>query len=221
MGFLSAAAALAAATDEATSTFATRLARFSALVPLCSGLAVISTLALARVRGELRALAALGAPPWVAGRGAALAGAVIGLLTPLSLLSPWADAESLFPAARSPIGWVIEQDGSARGGPIAMARDGSLTMIREAVASRREEGAAARDALPVLVPLAVAAPFWAAIPMGLALRAGSLFGSVASAVLALHAVAAGRHAAWLGSLAVVPLLLAIAIAQARSKRLRV
>ena len=90
-------AGVAAATDEPGSTLGTRLARLAAFLPAVVVIAQAIVIAQSRERGEIGALAALGASPLRRVRGAILAGLSLGALAVLALISPWSDVSALFP----------------------------------------------------------------------------------------------------------------------------
>src|SRR3954462_6680515 len=70
-----------AATDEGA-PFAQRLGMAAALAPIAGAVGALGALRLAKGRGELRALAALGADPVRAARGAIAGGALLAALGP-------------------------------------------------------------------------------------------------------------------------------------------
>jgi hypothetical protein len=205
------ALSIVVATDEATSTRAMRAARLSALGPLVAALGVLGVVAHARSRGELRALEAVGIPPWRAARGAALAGLVAGALSVALLVSPLADAESLFPAVHVVVRWVFDDAGTlARAPGVTVFADGRLALTG-GVASSVHAVPTAWAALPCIAPIAALVPGWAVTPLSPFARALSLGASAVIAVFALHGIAAGRLAAIHGITASIPLVVATLI----------
>lgn len=196
-------------TDEPANTMAMRLARIAALGPLLAGVSVLAVAGHARARGELVALEALGQKPWRAALGAAVAGWSFGALSLAVLMSPWADAQSLFPRLVPSIDWVIDASGSvARAGGASLFADGTIEMTSPSTV-RTPAGGTAFSAFLVLSPIALATPLWAVTPMSRSLRLASLFAATAGLVLALHLTAAGRVHGAFGALASVPLFAAV------------
>ncbi len=97
---LALALAVVLATDEAGSTVGQRAARLAVFAPAVAVVAERLVLSQARARGELVALAALGASPWSQARGAMVAAWAVGALSLLVLLSPLSDVRSLFPVVQ-------------------------------------------------------------------------------------------------------------------------
>jgi hypothetical protein len=213
IGALGATTLLVVATDEATSTIGTRIARLSALAPLVIAISVLGVSSLAKARGELSALSALGLPPWRAARGAVLAGLVMAGVAMLALLSPFADTASLFPVVHAPLGWVIDGLGtSARAPGIVVLPDGSLTLVA-AGAERARVTPGAFAALACIAPVALVVPHWAVTPMSPRLRVASMALTAAVAITALHLVAAARLMSGWSACAVLPLVAATALSR--------
>jgi hypothetical protein len=187
------------ATDEPYSTFRMRVARLCAIVPALAAIGSAVALAQSRARGELRALEALGVGPFRIGLGPMLVSWVLGLTAAAILVSPLADATSLFPALVSPARWVV--DGGSLFDPVSgvrVLRNGSLK-FSEASA---ELGAAFRPgagvALLALVPLSLVVPLWTSAKLGLFARGAGALVTFAAVVVLMHAAAATRvHPAWL------------------------
>src|SRR5690242_20944505 len=101
LGFLLGFVALAVmvATDETASTFAGRAGRFAAVAPLVGAGATFLSAQQARLRGETRALEAVGAMPLRATLGLLLGGVAVGALGPLLASLPAVDLGTLFPTA--------------------------------------------------------------------------------------------------------------------------
>ena len=202
-------------TDEATSTLPMRVARLAALSPLIVAISVLAVTARARSRGEVRALGALGNPPWRAARGAALAGGALAALGVLALLSPWADAASLFPAVHPAIDWTLDATGeSARALDVAISANGALRFVTSAKAPGFT-ALHAWSAAPCLVPIACAVPAWAVTPMSPRSSVVSIAATGTLAIVALHLIASGRVPALFGALSVVPLAAATVHARRR------
>ncbi len=208
-----ACAGVVVTTDEATSTLGMRVARLAALTPLVAAVAALLVTAHARVRGELRALESLGHPPWIAARGAAAAGAILVLLGAAFLVSPLADASSLFPAVRAAVDWHVDAGGFvARAAGVVLMDDGAVHVHRASVVGRAPS-ISAWAALPSLGTIGLAVPSWAVTPIRLASRLASVGLTFALVVTGLHLVAAGRAPASVGFLSAAPLFLTTALAR--------
>lgn len=92
------------ATDEGGAP-ARRLALLAAVAPALGALGSASASGLARARGELRALAALGVRGGRAVLGASVGGAAVGLLGPALLATGRADVGALFPRLEHVRAW--------------------------------------------------------------------------------------------------------------------
>ncbi|HVW26417.1 MAG TPA: hypothetical protein VHC69_13705 [Polyangiaceae bacterium] len=200
-------------TDEATSTAGMRLARIAALVPLLVIVAILAIAGHARVRGELRAVEALGVSPWIALRGAERAGAAVAAMSVLVLVAPFTDAASLLPAFTPPIDWTMASDGTRATAPgLVVLANGVIEATRAATAPTFHR-VSPWAAVPCLAPIACVVSAWAATPMQLVLR---LFAGASTALLAvvgLHLVAAARAPSWLAAAASLPM--AFSLWQAR------
>jgi hypothetical protein len=187
------AVAVAAATDEPSSSWPMRLARLTALLPALAALGGAVALGQAHVRGELRALSALGVSPFRLALGPMLAGWLLGALAVAMLLSPLADATSLFPKLAVAGGWVqratelVQPD---RG--VSVAPDGQLTLSGVAAAPGTGFVPTGLAAAMVFGPLGLVLPVWLSARVAAAPRAAGVFCSAAFTILLLHATAAGR-----------------------------
>lgn len=208
-------------TDEAYSTSAMRLARMAAFAPALAAVAGTLVLEQASSRGELRALEALGVPPWRARLGVALGGWALGAAAVVVLLSPWADPTSLFPIMPSSEAWRLTRDGFLNAGQgAAVAINGTLTLFDPIPASRAGFVATASVAALFVAPLALAAPPWACCPTTGSVKLLTATGCTLAAVLLLHAVAARRlPPPWLLSPA-LPLLAQAAFSHVASRSRR-
>ena len=204
-------------TDEAFSTPGMRVARLCAFAPAIAGIAVLLSFNLARRRGELRALEALGASPWMAGWGALVAAWLFGAFACVLLLTPWSDVSSLFPEPPLASGWVAEQQGffePAHG--IRVLSDGSVSFAaKRATIELAPPGRL--QALSAVLPLALVLPAWLLAPLGLGMRAWGLATSVGFTLVALHAVALGRVPEILLPLAAAPLAAQLGFALERGR----
>jgi len=213
---------IVATTDEGA-PWARRLGMCAALAPVAATVAVLATIRLADGRGELRALAALGADPIRAALGAIVGGMAIALAGPALAASRFADLSSLFPRPVAARVWVLDGDGAMREitQGLLLARDGTLSVLDDAAPpSGALPAGAAGAALLALTIGAVAAPFWAAVPAAASRRAFVALAVVLAAILAFQSVAAGR--AGPGLLVAPPLLLvADALASLISSRRRI
>jgi hypothetical protein len=203
-------AAVAVATDETTSTWRMRAARFAAFAPVSASVAVLVLAARLRANGELRALEALGTPPWRALGASQALGQGLGLAGALLLLTPWADSSSLFPAVRPGADWVFGAAGDFAQAPgVTLLAGGAMVLGARAVPAASIIAGA--SALPCLVPLALVLPAWSVTPMTAELRGGSGLAAASCALAVLHLIAAGRTPSLVGGAAVFPLVIATVI----------
>lgn len=210
---------LVVATDEAYSTTGMRVARLCAFSPLIAAVAMGSCLGLATRRGELRALAVLGASPWTAAFGALCAAWLFGTVAALVLLTPLADVSSLFPAPPIDSGWHWRGDAFVeplRG--IRIDSTGAVSFIAER--DRASEGLVPGrlEAVSAVLPQALVLPPWLAAPLALRARVWGLAFSLALTLLALHAVALGQIPRLLLPLVAAPLGAQLALSLERGQR---
>jgi len=185
-------AGVVVATDEPGSTLGMRLARLAALAPAWVVVAQRLTLHSSAVRGELRALAALGVSPWRGSRGVVLAGWCLALAALGCLTLPWTDVTSLFPAVTAPTNWEPVADGlrDAASG-VLVHPDGGIVISTQVVPPVLRLGPGRDAALACLSPVALMAPVWGAAPLSLSGRLAGGFATAIAAVVLLHARAAG------------------------------
>jgi hypothetical protein len=203
-----------AATD-AGGPWRSRLGMTAALAPLCGALGTFAATRVAEARGELRALAAVGVAPWRAVLGALAGGTAVGLLGPVLAATGVADLSALFPRAAARIwrvdaaaGTLVEVTLGLRVGP-----HGRLTLEAPSAAGGGLPAGATGWAIVALAVAALASPAWAVLPSGSTARrvgAGGLV--VGAAIVAFHAVAAGKLPP--ATLAAAPLVLGIEVARA-------
>jgi hypothetical protein len=105
---LSVALVIIVSTDRGA-PWATRAGTLAAAAPVCGAIGAFGAAALARQRGEQRALEAMGLGRWGAARGAVLGGLVWGLLGAASV--PFADLSGVYPPASTSM-WSVQADGS-------------------------------------------------------------------------------------------------------------
>lgn len=200
------AAGIAMATDEPGSTFGTRLSRMAAFLPALGVIAQQLVLAQCRARGELGALAALGASPLAQVRGAVLAGLLLGALAVGAVLSPWSDASALFPVVGgapsfTPLDGALEDPRTG----VTFFADGSIRFgVERELAAAGAPGKAV--AAGFVAPLACVAPLWGAAPLSTPARLGGALFAFALSVVLLHAVAAARAPALALGLVALPLV---------------
>ena len=202
-------AGVAAATDEAGSTLGTRLARLAAFLPAVVVIAQALVLAQSRERGEIGALAALGASPFRRVRGAILAGLCLGALAVLSLLSPWSDVSALFPVVGSATSFTVVGSGLEDPATGALySPDGSICFgVASEPASSGLAAPSRAAGLGFVAPLMGAASVWGAAPMGALMRVAAAGVTFVVSVVLLHAVAKGRMPAAIMVLAAAPMAL--------------
>lgn len=208
------------ATDEAYSTWPMRVARLCAFSPLVAVLALGSALELAKRRGELRALEALGASPWGASWGALCASWAFGGLAALTLLTSWADVSSLFPAPPVTSGWLLEGDAflEPRQG-LLVARDGMVRFVDKRVVDAPFSTPGGLEALSAVLPQVLVLPAWMVAPLKKRTRAWGLGLTASLTLLAFHAAALGRLSLLLLPLVALPIgaQLAVALERGRSQ----
>jgi hypothetical protein len=198
---------LVVAATDAGGPWPPRLGMTAALAPLCGALGALAAVRVAAARGELRALAASGAEPARAVRGAVAGGIAVGLLGPLVAASGVADLGSLFPRALDARRWIA--DGAdlheltlgLRVGP-----RGELALEAPRAAVGALPGGATAFTIVALGVAALACPAWtAAVAESPARRVAVGGAAVGAAIVAFQGVAAGRLPA--AALTVAPLLL--------------
>ncbi|MCB9580725.1 MAG: hypothetical protein H6717_27090 [Polyangiaceae bacterium] len=196
-------------TDEAGSTTAMRVARLCAFTPALALIAAELVIVQARSRGELLALEALGVSPPRALLGAFAASFCLGIAATALVLSPVADASSLFPAVSRPASWVVQAGALvdvAHG--ITVSGDGSIAL---GVAQQVPEVAGVSGGVAAALcigPLAALGPPWLAARLGRAGRALSGGLTLLAVIVLLHAVAAGVVPVWASMFGALPLLVA-------------
>jgi hypothetical protein len=185
-----------------------------ALAAPVTALTALGVVAHARSRGELRALEALGAPPWRVAGWAGLPAAGAGLLGLLALLSSWADVASLFPVVRPVADWVVDvQRGVATASGISVAADGEIALL--GAVPMPPEGPGRLAALACVGPIAVLASSWAITPMPVSVRVLTATATAVATIVMLHLVAAGHVPALAGTGVGLPLLAATMVRRSR------
>src|SRR6187551_2272482 len=180
------------ATDEAYSTAQMRVARLCAFAPLVAGVALVLSLNRAERRGELRALAGLGASPWAAAWGALCAAWLFGGFAALVVLTPLADVTALFPEPPVSSGWTLGGAGffePARG--IEVVADGTVRFLEPEPGRTAFSKPGAWQAMSTLLPQALVLPGWLAAPIRPRTRAWGFGLTLGLTLLALHAAALG------------------------------
>lgn len=220
---VTAAAALLiiAATDDGAA-WARRLGMWAALCPVAGALGAVAAVRLARSRGELRALEAIGAAPDRVVLGAVLGGVAIGLLGPVLAGSPLCDLAALFPRPALARVWVV--DGEALREltlGLRVGADGALQLAPGAIGALEPPlpPGAARGAVAALAAAALTAPAWAALRADGPRKPWIGGIAVVALIVAFQAVAAGRaHPAVLVLAPLIPLVdLAAARYRSRSR----
>lgn len=216
-GIAALAAALAllvvAATDEG-GPWRLRLGMLAALAPAAGALGTLAAVRLASLRGEMRALAAIGADPLRAAAGAAGAGALVGAIGPALLALGIGDVAALFPRVAASRRWIADGDGLREIGlGIRVGPGGALTL-----GPAGAEIAAPPGALSASLSLgaaAIAAPLWIAATEGRSARRRAAPAAIAvvATIAAFQGIAAGRLPAV--ALGLGPLVLLIDAAASR------
>ncbi|MCC6216857.1 MAG: hypothetical protein IT376_18505 [Polyangiaceae bacterium] len=215
------AAGVIVLTDEAYSTTGMRAARLAAVLPGVASAAVWIGLERSRALGELRALEALGVRPSVARFGAVAAGWALGAVGVVALLVA-GDPSALFPAVTSGEPWRLTAGALVEPwGRVSLSEAGQLTLGAAGGAPPPPAAGPGRAAaLAVIGPLAVLGPAWCAAALGNRARLGGAALSIALALLALHAVAAGRAPVVALGLAALPLAAQLMFAAAPPRAAR-
>lgn len=190
-----------------------RLAMCAALAPAAGAVGTLVTVRVAELRGEARALGALGVRPLRAVRGAILGGAAVGLLGVALLACPAADLGALFPRPAEARAWSFDADGGMSEPSLGVRLDpsGSVRLARSAPAEPPRPPAPPRAIVAsAFLLLALILPAWIALPSSAARRLGVAVLGLGATIVSFQLVAAGR-ASSLGLL-LAPLLLALDLA---------
>jgi hypothetical protein len=214
-----------AATDEGA-PFARRLGMAAALGPIAGAVGALGAIRIAAGRGELRALAAIGADPARAVRGAILGAVVIAALGPALAASGLADLGGLFPRPAAAHVWIAQDGGMTElTQGLRVDRGGAVARVAATVGRAPELPRSATMFTVIALGIAaVGVPLWtaaaAAWGAGSAARIRVVVGVVALllAIVAFQAVAAGRLPA--AALMGAPLILFLDGAAARYRARR-
>lgn len=214
-----------AATDEGA-PFARRLGMAAALGPIAGAVGALGAIRIAAGRGELRALAAIGADPARATRGAILGAVLIAALGPALAASGLADLGGLFPRPAAAHVWIA-RDGGMTELTLGLRVEPGGAVARLAATPGETPALPAGATMFTVIALAIAAasvPLWtaaaAAWGAGSAARTRVVVGVLALllAIVAFQAVAAGRLPA--AALIGAPLILFLDGAAARYRARR-
>lgn len=208
---------LVAATDEAGSVLAGRLARLAALLPMAGGVGTSIACAQSRARGEGAALEAIGVGPLRAVQGAALGGAVVGAAGAALVAVGSVDLAPLFPHATAAAVWRAVADGFADGvrGLVVLPSGELLTRSPDRIVTTAEVAPRGATAFALLVA-AAAVPVWSAAPASPSRRLTVALTVAFAAVTTFHLVGAGRVPPL--ALAVPPMLLMFDVRCLRGRR---
>ncbi len=181
-------------TDEIGSGVGQRLARLSVLIPAAAAIAAFLAVAQLERRGELAALAALGARRARATVGAVAGGWLMALVAVVMIGGSWSAPAALFPTPargaefRVQGGQLVE---ATQG--VAVSSDGALQFLDKE--ARPDLPPPPRwGALLAVASLGISAPLWGARITKLRGAAYSAMATIAVAIFLFHAVAAGRVA---------------------------
>lgn len=214
-------ALLVIATTDDGASWARRAAMLGAVAPVAGSIGTLGAVGLARGRGEIVALLALGVSPTRAQLGAVIGGIVIALPGPFVTSSRWADPSALFPTPVESRVWAPGEASAAAGSRGESLREmtmgiqvepgGRVAFVKEAPQS----GAAPRlfPAALVFAALtlcALACPLWVAARASKTRKAVVGLAAVLFLIAAFQAVAMERGSPLL--LLVAPLLLLIDVA---------
>jgi hypothetical protein len=209
---------LVVAATDAGGPWSSRLGMTAGLAPVAGALGALGAIRVAAGRGELRALAAIGAEPGRVVLGAAIGGAAVGLAGSLLGASGFADLAPLFPQPIAERAWIA-RDGGLCEAALGLCVDAGGMLSIAAAHPARAASAIPATARPLaalaLGAAALSCPAWIAAPEAgpLARRTAVGAAAVAAAIVGFQAVAAGRAPpAVLGA---APLILVIDTAIAR------
>jgi hypothetical protein len=179
--------------------------------PAIAAIASALSLAQARARGELMALAALGASPQRVARGPSVAAWAIGLAAAVLVASPAADLSAVFPAVKATAHWTVTELGfrEVQHG-VWVDPERVLRFVPAVMPSITAAGVHDLAGALAVGPLAVVLPVWVAAAIPPWMRAAAVAVALTLLLVLLHAVAAGRlRAPWL-AVGAAPMLLQIA-----------
>jgi hypothetical protein len=210
---------LVVAATDAGGPWSSRLGMTAALAPLVGALGAFWAVRIADARGELLALAAVGADPGRAVIGAVLGGTAIGVVGALVVSSGYADTSGLFPQVTAR---VFLPDGEGLYEPslgLHIGPSGVLSIeAGRAAAAGLSPGADAFTRI-ALFTAALACPAWVVEPaLSRARRASVGAVALAAAIVVFQGVAARRFPAPLLVLAPLLLLTDVALARYRSRQ---
>ena len=185
---------LVVAATDAGGSWPSRLGMTAALAPLCGAVGTLAAVRVAAARGELRALAALGAEPGRVVLGALAGGSALGLLGPLVAASGLADLDGLFPRPPAARLWTIEGVGLHEVTlGLHVGAHGDLALGAPSVVASALAAGTTGFTLAALAAAAIAAPAWLSVARASpARRAAVGAAAVALAIAAFQGVAAGR-----------------------------
>jgi hypothetical protein len=197
------------ATDGAMTTSSEKLGRLCVLAPLIGALGALAANAQASLRGEVRALAAVGVPPSRAFRGGLLAVLVLGALGSLVLALNLADVDGLLPRLEG-AAWTPEPDGSYWSAEAGVVVDPSGTpRLTKTLVSH--EGVS-KDRWPIVISvlwMTLVLADWVREEAGGLERLLIVLAGGGLTIVLFHLVASERTSSWVLMLAPVPLLLQV------------
>jgi hypothetical protein len=203
-------------TEEPLTTGSQRLARLCVFAPAIAALGSLLSLTQARARGELVALAALGASPLRLARGASVVAWGLGLVAVMLVASPAADVSAVFPALRPSAQWTpTERSFHEYQQGVSVTSKGGLGFMPSAAVSTPVRHGQSLAAALAVGPVALVLPIWVASAMRRWMRVAGTAATLTLLLVLLHAVAAGRLGApWLVAVA-FPLALQALVATRR------
>lgn len=201
--------AVMVATDGATTTFSEKLGRLCVLSPLIGALGSLASNAQAYLRGEVRALAAVGVAPSRVVRGGVLAVLVLGGLGAVVLALNLADVDGLLPRLEG-VTWIAQLDGSytSEEGGVVVDATGSPRLTDGGVST----GEVSRDRWAISMSvlwMAVVLADWVREEAGGLERLLTVVAGGVLTIVLFHLVASGRTSSWSLMLAPLPVLLQV------------
>ncbi len=195
------------ATDGAMTTTLEKLGRLCVLAPLIGALGALAANAQASLRGEVRALAALGVPPSRAFRGSLLAVLVLGALGALVLALELADVEGLLPRLEGPA-WIPEPDASYSSPEAGVVVESTGTpRLTKNLVSHDDVSESRWPIVMTVLWMTLVLADWVREEAGGVERLLTVLAAGTLTIVLFHLVASERTSSWALMMAPVPLLL--------------
>jgi hypothetical protein len=197
------------ATDGAMTSFSEKVGRLCVLAPLIGAVGMLIGNTQAVLRGEVRALAAIGVSPHRAARGGVLSILLVGAVGAILLTTQFADIHGLLPHLDS-MTWTWQPDGSYRA--LQSGVEVSSTGIPHLHAAHHPVHIPKQNRWPIAVTvvwMTVILADWARENLSNGQRLVAVFSGSGLSIVLFHLVASERFSAWLLTLAPLPLLIQV------------